>query len=119
MSQELTKKQQDAINEVETALKKLYDAGLVLITQNGNALFYKADSYNDAVKFTEIVKSPKDLKVSEELTPKEEVDKHCSNCGEEEDFAYIRTTASGHHNKGTNHYTCNNCGEELSFVEDL
>lgn len=119
MSQELTKKQQDAINEVETALKKLYDAGLVLITEHGNALFYKADSYNNAVKFTEIVKSPKNLKVTEELIPKEEVDKHCSNCGEEENFTYIRTTASGHHTKGTNHYTCKNCGEELSFVEDL
>lgn len=119
MSQQLTKKQQDAINEVETALKKLYDTGLVLITQNGNALFYKADSYNDAVKFTEIVKSPKDLKVSEELTPKEEVDKYCSNCGEDEDFTYIRTTASGYVEKGTKHYTCNNCGEELSFVEVL
>ena len=49
----------------------------------------------------------------------EEVDKYCDNCGENEDFRYIRTTASWHHNKGTNHYICNNCGEELSFIEDL
>jgi len=52
----LKRKQEEAISEVESALKKLYDAGLVLITVNGNAVFYRADNYKDAVKFTEIIK---------------------------------------------------------------
>lgn len=49
----------------------------------------------------------------------EEDFKYCINCGEDEDFTYIRTTASPFIDKGTKHYICNNCGEELSFMEDL
>ena len=55
----------------------------------------------------------------ENLPNKEEKEKYCINCGEDENFTYIRTTASSFVDKGTNHYTCNNCGEELSFIEDL
>lgn len=49
----------------------------------------------------------------------EEKDKYCINCGEDEDFSYIRTTAAYAINKGTKWYICNNCGEELSFIEEL
>lgn len=69
--------------------------------------------------YINVLNTFKESKMNEELTPKEEVDKYCSNCGEDENFTYIRTTASGYVEKGTKHYTCNNCGEELSFEEDL
>jgi hypothetical protein len=50
----LTLKQEEAIQEVEKALKKLYENGLVMITENGNALFYTKEQYKDSVKVVEI-----------------------------------------------------------------
>lgn len=47
-----------------------------------------------------------------------EQNNYCINCGEEEDFKYIRSTAAYDVNKCTKHYICNNCGEELSFIEE-
>jgi hypothetical protein len=54
MSSSLTSKQEQAISEVEKALKKLYENGLVMITENGNALFYTKEQYKDSVKIVEI-----------------------------------------------------------------
>ena len=54
MNTSLTSKQEQAISEVEKALKKLYENGLVMITENGNALFYTKEQYKDSVKIVEI-----------------------------------------------------------------
>lgn len=61
MSDKLTLKQEEAIHEVEKSLKKLYDSGLVMVTENGNALFYTKEQYKDTVKIIEIF-NHKDMK---------------------------------------------------------
>jgi len=46
-----------------------------------------------------------------------EENRYCINCGEDEDFNYIRSTASHSTELSTKHYECGNCGESLSFIE--
>lgn len=49
----------------------------------------------------------------------EEIDKYCHQCGEVDNFAYIRTTAASSLDKCTRHYKCNNCETEIYSIEKL
>lgn len=55
----LTSEQEKAIGKVESALKELYASGLVMITDNGNAVFYTKENYENNVKIVEIFKNKK------------------------------------------------------------
>ena len=46
-------------------------------------------------------------------------EKYCINCGCDDNFEYIRSTASHSITKATNHYKCKNCGEEFSWTENI
>ena len=48
-----------------------------------------------------------------------EINKYCHQCGEIDDFTYVRTTAASSINKCTRHYKCNNCEAEINFIEKL
>ena len=48
-----------------------------------------------------------------------EINKYCHQCGEIDEFTYIRTTAASSIDKCTRHYKCNNCEAEIDFIEKL
>jgi hypothetical protein len=50
----------------------------------------------------------------------EEINRHCYQCGEIDNFTYIGTTvASAIDKKCTKHYKCNSCEAEIDFIEKL
>ena len=56
---------------------------------------------------------------SEDDLYSEETNKYCHQCGEVDDFTYIRTTVASSLDKCTRHYKCNNCEAEIDFIEKL
>ncbi len=99
-------------------LSKASNIAKELLNENREDNLSSFYSFIIDIVMEDINKAVEKLEETEDDIFDKELDKrYCMKCGEDENFTYIRATASPYLNASSNHYTCNNCKEELCFIE--